>query len=136
MATLHQYRLHVICPAARVAVVNTWIRTNLNPAGGNWLTPNLSADGLAPYTYAHCSAALTAPEVKLLLTALAAQGGRTLPADWDTRTRAQRKAWLISARDAIDTASGIYLTLSDNDGEWEIPETALARKGLQTARAA
>ena len=133
MPTLHQYRLHAIIPAARVAAVNTWIKANLNPEGGDWLTPSLSATGNAPYTYAHCSAALTVPEIKLILTALAAQAGRTLPADWDSRTRAQRKAWLVSARNAIDSNSGIYLTLSDNDGEWDRVETALSRKGLQTA---
>ena len=136
MPTLHQYRLYAIVPAARVATVNTWVRNNLDPTGGNWLSLNLSADGTAPYTHAHFSAALAVPEIKLILTALAAQAGRTLPADWDARTRAQRKAWLVSARNAIDSNSGIYLTLSDNDGEWEAPEMALAHKGLQTAIAA
>lgn len=133
MTTQHLYRLHAIVPAARVAAVNTWIRNHLNPEGGDWLTLNLSATGEPPYTHAEFSAALTVSEIKLILSQIATIAGRSLPADWDTRTRAQRRAWLASARALIDAGSGIYLTLSDNDGAWDRVEDAREHKGLQTA---
>ena len=134
MTTRHLHRLHIICPLARVAAVNSWLKANLDPEGEDWLTPNLSATGDPPYTHAECSAALTNAEIKLLLGEIARIASRSLPADWDTRTRAQKKAWLATARDTLNTGSGIYLNLSDNDGAWDDAAVARATKGVQPAR--
>lgn len=133
MATTYLHRLHVIIPAARCAAVNAWCKANLNPEGGDWFTPSLSADGNEPYTHAECSVALTNSELKLLLAQLLSMASASLPANWDSRTRAQKKAWLLAARDAFDVQTGIYLTPSDNDGVWEEPEEARTHKGVQTA---
>jgi hypothetical protein len=131
MATQHEYRFLAIVPAASIAQFNTWLRNNIDPAGGDWLVANLSATGLAPATHGWFSAALTPAQMKQVALRLCTLASVTPPADWDTMTRAQRKAWLIGARAAINTAIGVWIQPSDNDGDWDNPAAALAAKGLQ-----
>lgn len=132
MPTQHVHRLYVIIPAARCNAVNAWIKANLNPEGGDWFTPCLSADGNAPHTHAHCDAALTDAELKLLLRRLVQIASLDLPANWDTRTRAQKKAWFATQRDAVNTNVGIYIEFGDNDGSWPDAAAAMAAKGVTT----
>lgn len=130
MPTQHVHRLHLVVPTSRCAALNAWVRANLDPTGADWFTPTLSATGLAPYTHAECSVSLTDAEGKKLLTRLATVSGIQAPADWDSRTRAAKKAWLASQRAAIDSAIGVLVTGMDNDGVWADPASSRAEKSL------
>jgi hypothetical protein len=135
MPTQHLYRVLAVVPAARVAALNSWLKANLDAGGGDWLTPSLSATGDAPFTHAWFSAALTAAEFKLVMQRLCTLASVTPPADWDQLTRAERKAWLLSQRPAINAATGVYVQAMDGDGVWDLPGDALAAKGLAASQA-
>jgi hypothetical protein len=132
MATTHEYRFLAIVPVASIGSFNTWLRNNIDPTGGDWLVANLSATGAAPATHGWFSAALTPAQMKQVALRLCQLASVTPPADWDTMTGAQRRAWLVGARAAINTTIGVWIQPSDNGGSWDSPALALAAKGLQT----
>ena len=125
-----------VVPVARVVAFNSWLKTNIDPGGGDWLTPSLSATGTAPATFAWFSAALTPAQLKLLMIRLCALSGIVQPAGRDGWTRQQRKQWLLDQRAAIRTATGIWVAPQDNDGQWDNPQDALTFLGLQAIRPA
>jgi hypothetical protein len=129
--TQHPYRFTAIVPAALVAGFNTWIRNNLDATGGDWLTVSVSMTGSMPYTHALFSAALTVAEIKKVMQRLCNLASIAPPVNWDSMSRAERKAWLISQRSAINLAIGVYIQVSDNDGSWDNPFAALVAKSLR-----
>lgn len=132
MATQQIYRIHAIVPTALCAGLNADIKANIDPTGGDWLIPSLSATGDPPYTHAHCSAALTAPQLKKMAGKLLSLASIPLVADFDTKTKAQKLAWLLSQRTAVDAAIGISVNPMGNDGVWSNPQVSLDQKGLKT----
>ena len=130
MATNHLNRVVLVVPDARKAAFNAWVRNNLDPSGDDWLTAGLSASGNAPATHWWCSAALTNAEARQVLDRLYALASLT-PPDWRTLTRAQVRARLASDRAALQSAAGLRLAHSDNDGDWPDPNTLLAAAGLR-----
>lgn len=124
------HRVLILCPAARQAAFNTWANANLDPAGGSWFTVGLSATGNIPATFYACNAALTAPQLKLLMQRLCTLASITPPAGWDGLTRTQQKQWLIDQRSAIFNATGIRIRVADNDGTWDDPQGELTQDGL------
>jgi len=131
MPTQHLHRVILIVPATTIATFNTWVRNNLDPSGGDWITANLSATGSAPFTHGWCCAALTVPQLKKLAQRLCTFAGLTLPGDWDTLTKQQQKQWFADQRPAIFAATGIRVQSADNDGAWDDPAAALTAMGLQ-----
>ena len=123
MATAHLHRLWIIIPAARRTALNNWCRNNLDPTGGDWFTAGLNALGTGVATHYWCSAAFTNAQLRLIIIQLLGLASITLPADWDTKTRAEKRAWLNSQKTAIQTATGIRLQHSLNDGAWDNPVT-------------
>lgn len=134
MATVFEMRVLLLAPAARVAAWNAWIASNLDETGVAWLVNRLSATGQAPATHAWCSVALTALQYRLVVQRLCALSAIAFPIDWDTKTRGERKAWLLAQREGIDLATGITFQCSDNDGVWDDPRERLQAKGLQEIR--
>lgn len=126
MATQHHYRVLLVVPAGRASAFNQWVKANLDPAGGDWITARLSASGEAPFTHGWCSAALTAPEFKLLMERLCAITSITPPADWDERAAGSRIQWLKEQRVPIFTGVGIHIQVMRNDEAWDDPSDALA----------
>lgn len=132
--TIHLHRLLVIIPASSQASFNTWCINNLNE-GGLAFTVGLNATGLAadPITHYWNCRAYTNAELKLIVNRLCVLSGLTLPANWDTRTRAQKKAIVASNLDTIKTQVGIAdIRFDDNDGVWSSYSAALAATGLKT----
>lgn len=131
MATNFGNRLLVIVPAARVAGLNAFIKAGIDPTGGDWFTPNLSANGQLPATHAWASAAATEGQAKAFAQRVCQQASITLPDDWDTKTRAQKLAWVLSVRDQVYSTIGVYVAPMINDGVWTDPQDALTATGLQ-----
>ena len=141
MPTQHQHRLFIICPLARVAALNAWITTTLNPEGGDWLTVPLSATGTLPATHFCCDTSLTTQQLLQLVGRLHTQAGGTNPTNavWQGWTRAQKINWVkTTAIPAIRTGIGVRLRYNDNDGNWADHRPDLERQdaGLQAIGAA
>lgn len=135
MATAYLHRVFWIIPAASQGAFNTWVRNNLNPNGGDTFTIGVSATGTTPATYYIACGAYTVPELKKIAARLCAMSNLTLPADWDTYTRAQKKAWLVSNWPTIRNKTGIKaIVLDDNDGTWSDYAATLASAGLKVIR--
>lgn len=132
MPTQYLHRLLFVVPAASVTAFNTWIRNNLDASGGDWLVANLSASGSAPFSHGWCCFAATIPELKKVMQRLCTLASITPPADWDTKTKAQKKQWLVDQRQPIQTATGIRVHEMNNDGVWDNVQLALTAMGLQT----
>jgi hypothetical protein len=131
VATNFGNRLLVIVPSARCAALNAFIRAGIDPTGADWLTPTLSATGSAPATHAWMCAAATEGQAKAFAQRVCQQASITFPADWDTKTRAERLAWVLSVRGQVYSTIGVYVAPMYNDGVWTDPQEALAATGLQ-----
>lgn len=131
MTTLHLHRFTCIVPAARVNALNSWIANNLDSTGSNWLVLRLDTVNGDMMTHAWFSAAFTNGEFKKVAMRLCNLANIDLPANWDSLTRNQKKAWLISQRATIRTNTGIYFQSSDGDGVWDSPDDALSATNLQ-----
>lgn len=136
MATQYIHRVLIICPLARRAAFNTWIKANLDLIGGDWFDVGLSASGNTPAQGFWAFAALTNSELKQLMQRLCTLASITPDANWDTFTRQQKKQWLLDQRAPIRTATGIRILPMDNDGVWDDPLTELAAAGLQVIQPA
>ncbi len=135
MPTLHQHRLVVVVPAARVPAFGTWWQANIDPTDNCSTWPELNATGADVVgTHRWCSVALQDAQLKAVL-ARACSIASITPAtagQWNGWTRAQKKVWLDGVRDALFTASGIWLDLCPQDGgAWTDPEAALTRVGVK-----
>ena len=130
--TLHQYRILLIVPVAKVTVVVNWFNATFGadavPAG---LGPGLSASGNAPATHNWCNGANVEVNAKQIVNQLCTMAGTPPPADWDTMTQEERIAWVNGAKAQLLSKAGIYVDLSDNTGDWPDPEAALAAMGLK-----
>ena len=131
MATLHQHRLVMIVPIARVSGINAWIRAQIDPTGGDWFTANLSLTGTAPATHAWASFTITPTTALKWAQRIAAMTTNQVPPGFAGYTRNQKKAWLESVKDSIRTQAGVYIQVSDNDGAWADPYQLLSSAGLQ-----
>lgn len=134
MATNYLHRVLLIIPAARINGINAYIKAQVDPAGGDWFTANLSASGSAPATHAWCNAALTDVMGRKLLLRLVQQASIPEPADWDTKTRQQKKQWLLDQRATVRSRTGVWVVPMHNDDVWDDPAEALTVMGLQTIR--
>jgi hypothetical protein len=135
MATLYEYRVTLIVPVAKVPQVVNWFNANIGadalPPG---LGPALSSSGNPPATHNWCCGAAITVNAQAILNELCTLAG-VAPPDWDNMTRAERIAWVVSARTQLLSKSGIYTTLADNEGQWDDPETALSMMGLKRIEA-
>lgn len=126
------HRVILLVPAAKQATVNSWVQANLDSAGGPWFSAGLSPSGNAPATYYWCSVGLTGPQLVALLRKLCQLASLTPPADFDSYTRQQQAAWVLSQQSTIYSATGLWIDRCDNDGlDWDDPAGALAVVGLQ-----
>lgn len=134
--TQHLHRILLIAPAARCAALNTWVRNNRDPTGSGWFVPSLSATGAAPATYAVACWSDTDAGLRTWGLRLAAMAGISLPADWDERTRQQKKQWITSQRGTIWDAIGVWVYAWHNDADWTAEEGSLdaALAALQAAK--
>lgn len=132
MATAHEHRLLLIAPVARRAALNTWFAANVDSEGGaQTFAVGLSPAGQPPATHYWCSGAWTDQQLRLILQRLCVLAGIAFPADWTTRTKAQKLSWLAGQRDAIRVATGIRVVRDDGDGAWSSPHSERGAAGLQ-----
>lgn len=129
--TQHVHRLLLLIPAARRAAVRNWWTANLDAAdgGATWAVA-LSASGSLPATAYWCSAALTGPQLRLLILQLVQSAGLAVP-DTTGWGRADYVTWVATNAAAVQAATGIRVRRSDNDGGWDAPEALLAAAGLR-----
>lgn len=123
------YRILMVTPAANCAAVNAFIKAEIDPEGDDWLTPRLSANGLAPATHAWTSFALDDDAGKKLLGFLSQRSGLPIPSQWDSWNRTQKKQWLTAAKETILAATGSLIIAMDNDGNWADPYQIIAGRG-------
>ncbi len=137
--TAYQHRLIIVCPVARFAALVAWYAANIDPtdAGATWPELNAAGDD-APANYRWCSTALTDAQLKAVLLRVCTIASQTPPTNnqWNAWTRAQKQSWLAGVRDAMFTASGIWLDLCQQDAEWTDPEAALTRCAIKRRREA
>src|SRR5687768_8989865 len=96
MATLHLHRLVLVCPAARIAALNTWLRSNLDPTGADWLRLSLQPIAGGAASHGWFSTGLTNAELKKVIGRLCALASIAFPPlGWDDMTRNQKKTWII-----------------------------------------
>lgn len=131
MATSYLHRVLLVVPSGRRTTFNTWIRGNLDPDGGDWLTTGLSSSGGTPFSHFWACASLTNPQLRLLMGRLCTLAGISQPADWDAYTRQQKKQRFLNQRAAIRSATGIWVDMMENDGVWNNPEDSLNTVGVR-----
>ncbi len=133
--TLYLHRLIIVCPLARIAALGTWWAANIDPTDNcsTWPALNPSGDPANPVTHRWCSTALTAAQLRLIIARVCSLASVAPPtvATWNGWTRAEKRAWLGSTRDSLFAATGIWLDLSDGDGQWNDPAAALARIAIK-----
>lgn len=130
MATLHRHRLLIVAAAARTGAVNAWVKANIDPGGGDWLTTPLSPSGALPGTHYACSAGMTTTQARLMMRAICQALGMS-PPEGSGWTRAQWKAWLSSVLAEL-RARGVSIHWADNDGaEWDDLRAAAAALSLK-----
>jgi hypothetical protein len=139
--TLYLHRLIVTCPVAALAALGAWWQANLDPVDdlSTWPSLNPSGDPAQPETHRWISTALTVPQWRAVVVKVCQLASVTPPtvAVWNGWTAAQQKAWLVSTRDQLFAATGVWLDLSENDGPvWNDPEAVLATLGLKRRQAA
>lgn len=130
MATQYPHRLVIVATNARAVTVNQWIRSNLDAAGGDWLSVALSPTGAAPGTHLACSCAVTTAQARLMMRAICQALALTQPDPGGTFTRAGWKAWLGGVLAQL-RARGVSIQWSDNDGDWSNPEDEKTAQGLK-----
>jgi hypothetical protein len=128
--TLHLHRILCLAAAARIAALNTWLKNNIDPAGGDWVAARLSATGTPPATHGWFCAGLTSAQGAAVLNRWYALASMT-PPNWGSLTRAQVRSRIATDRAALRAATQINVFHADNDGAWDSPEAALAATGLQ-----
>ena len=133
MATNYTSRLVVIVPVGSVAAVGTWWQANIDANDDLTTWPTLSATGSNPATHRWCSVALTDAQLRAVLVKVCQLANVTPPSvgTWNGWTRAQKRAWLASTRDSLYANTGIWLDVSDNDGDWDDSQAERTGKGLQ-----
>lgn len=130
-ATRHVYRVYLIVPSARLADLNAWIASEIDPTGESWVSATLSATGAAPATHGWTSFAATDADAIKWVVRLAATLGGTPPANFAAYTRDQKKAYLTAAAPALRSGVGVSVWIFDNDGVWPSPASLLAAVGLR-----
>ena len=132
MATNRLHRIILIIPEAqRVATTNWWVN-NIDPNGADTFSQGLSPTGTLPITHRRCCTGLTNAQLRAVLVRLGNAAGISLPANFDDRTRQQKRAWIVSQIQPIDDAIGVRLWFVENDAEdWGDVEESRVMKGLQ-----
>ena len=135
MPTNYQYRMILIVPVANIAAVVTWFQNNIGPdsVSAN-IGPGLNAagDGGAA-THRWLSGAFTVSECIQIIRKLAQLANLTPPslATFQSWTRAQVIAWLLSVQAAILSGYGAWVDLCGNDDVWDNCEDALTAMSLK-----
>jgi hypothetical protein len=132
--TFLQARLIIIAPLNRVTPVVTWLQANIRPnCVPDDLGPGLSATGIAPVTHRWCNSAFTDQECKEILIRLCQLASVSPPTNnqWNNWTKLEKRTWLASVRAAIFAGFGVWVTLADNEGQWDSPSELLTARGLQ-----
>ena len=70
-------------------------------------------------------------EAKVILTRLGQLAGLSLPADWESRTRNQKRDWANDQVEAVYSAINVAYRWVDNDGSWPRFEDYLENRGLR-----
>jgi hypothetical protein len=130
MPTDRIHRFVLVVPQARVGSFNTWIKTNIDPAGGDWLIVPLSPGGQAPATHAWAGFSATDDQARKLIIRLCQMANIAQPAGWDTMSRKQKIQWVASQRGAIYAALGVWIEPADNECDWPDPQAILLGVGL------
>lgn len=140
MPTLFVHRLIVVCPASRYGTLGTWWKANMDPADDVSGWPKLNPSGLSTDAETHrwCSTALNEAQLRLIIVRVCNLAGVAVPTatQWNSWTRAEKRAWLASTRNQLYTNTGIWLDLSDGDGAWNEPESVLTALGLKRRQSA
>lgn len=134
MATNHQFRLLLVCPAASKTSFNNWCRTNLNGGiGDDWFGGlGLSPSGNLPATHFWCYAALTGAEAQLAVQRLCTVSSVTIAPTWGSMTKAQKIQWTMDNRAAILAGTGnLRVRAMDNEGDWDDAMAELTTAGLK-----
>lgn len=134
MPTAHLHRFLAIVPAARIGAFNTWVRTNLDPSGSDWVRLSLVPILGGAATHGWFSTGLTNAELKKIINRLCSLTVPAIafpPAGWDDMTRIQKRTWIVTRRLTIYASTGIYYQIADGDGVWDEPEEALTFCGLK-----
>lgn len=139
MATQWLNRVLLAIPAAQRATYNAWWANNIDTdgAGNRTFTAGLNATGLStdPVTYYVANTALTNQQLRKIIVRLCALAGLTIPADWDTYTRQQKRQWLAANWPTIRQRTGVRaMVLDDNDGAWSDYTAAITAEGLKPIR--
>lgn len=135
--TLFQHRLTIICPAAKVPSVVTWINTNIGPnTVPPDLGPGLNATGIDtdPITHRWCCGSFTAPQCKEIFAKLCQVASVPPPksSDWDNATQSEKITVVNNLKKSLKSGAGLYVGLAENRKNWEPSEAALAGMGLRT----
>lgn len=135
MATTHIFRILAVVPVNRVAALSAWLAANIDPAADPNVGPALNATGLAsdPVTHRVMCGSYTDPEAKAILLRICQLAAVTPPTnpEWNGWTRAQKRAWLVSVRNALAAGWGVWLTLMDNENTWDDVDGILASLNLK-----
>lgn len=136
MSTQWLNRLLIAIPAAQKDTFNLFWANNIDTdgAGDKTFTVGLNATGLATdaVTYYVANTALTNAQLRKIIVRLCGLAGVTVPADWDTYTRAQKRAWLAANWPTIRTKTGVRaMVLDDNDGAWSDYAASLTAASLK-----
>lgn len=133
MPTLFQHRLIVVCPAARFNALNTFWRAQVDAADDVATWPGLNATGSPsdPVTHRWCSTALTEPLLRPIIVQVCNLASVTPPTapTWNSWGGQQKRDWLVTARTGLFSATGIWLALADNTGDWDDPAGVLTAMG-------
>ena len=139
MSTQHTHRILGIVPLARVNTIVTWFTNNI---GANSIPadvgPGLSATGSEPATHRWFCGSYTDSECRLILRQLCLLASVTPPTagQWNGWTGNQKRSWLASVRAGVLSGYGVFVTLADNEGQWDAAEERLAEMGLKRIQAA
>jgi hypothetical protein len=113
--TNYTYKIFLIVPAARVAAVNTWLKTNIDPTGNDWVALVLSSDGEPPYTHGWCCFHATPNQAAAILQRLATVASVTPPdSGWRSLTRQEQRTVFANLKTAL-RAQGWYIKIGFND---------------------
>jgi hypothetical protein len=84
-------------------------------------------------THRWCNGAWTDGEAKAVLGRLANLAGIAVPSssEWNGWGKVEKRQWLLSVRDGIWTGFGAWVTMAENEGEWDDALAEAASRGLK-----
>ena len=126
-------RLIIACRAADSGALNTWWRNNVDRDGGDVFDVPLQLTTDPPGTVRAywAGVSLYPDQAKTIAQKLAQMSAISFPADWDSLTLAQRKAWFVANKAALLSAGKVRIRFCGIDETWDDPEALLAEAGYR-----